>query len=196
MSLDRAEQDALHRAVLRGEPTASARVAEALLDPLVVKLRYDWPRTADDVLFEQAADSVMNYLRAPQRYDLSRAALLSYLVMDATGDLRNAYDAGKRRQSVERAGLVELAREQREQADDAYPSDADPADGQLLDHLRTVCDDDQDWHVLVLMLEEVRATDQFARVLGIEHLPATEQRDEVKRRKDRLKKRIERGGLR
>lgn len=196
MSLDRAEQDALHRAILRGEPTASARVAEALLDPLVVRLRYDWPRTADDVLFEQAADSVMNYLRAPQRYDPSRSALLSYLVMDATGDLHNAYDAAKRRQSVERTGLVELAREQREQADDAYPSDADPADGRLLDHLRTVCDDDHDWHVLVLMLEEVRATDQFARVLGIEHLPAAEQRDEVKRRKDRLKKRIERGGLR
>lgn len=46
------------------------------------------------------------------------------------------------------------------------------------------------------MLEEVRDTDQYARVLGIEKLPVGEQRDVVKRRKDRLKKRIERGGLR
>jgi hypothetical protein len=122
--------------------------------------------------------------------------LLSYLLMDATGDLRNAHDAAKRRRAAEQVGRVELAREQRESAEDEYPSDADPSDGRLVGRLRAICDDERDWRVLVLMLEEVRDTDQYARVLGIEQLSVGDQRDAVKRHKDRLKKRIERGGLR
>lgn len=144
MSVDRDQQCVLHRAVLRGEPTAPARVAEALLQPLVDRLRYSWPRTADDVLYERAAESVLNYLKAPQRYDPRQSALLSYLLMDATGDMRNAYDAAKRRRAAEQAGRVELAQAQREGAEDEYPSDADPSDGRLLGRLHAVCDDDQD----------------------------------------------------
>src|SRR5947207_5699669 len=91
MSLDRDQQCVLHRAVLRDEPTP--RLAEALLEPLVDRLRYGWRRTPNDVLYEQAAASVMSYLKPPHRYDPDRSALLSPLYTDATGDLRNVHAA-------------------------------------------------------------------------------------------------------
>ena len=47
---------------------------------------------------------------------------------------------------------------------------------------------------LDLMLGEERRTASFAEALGIGHLSVTEQEAVVKRTKDRIKKRIERGG--
>jgi len=45
---------------------------------------------------------------------------------------------------------------------------------------------------LRMMLEKLRPTAAYARILGIEDLPPAEQRRRVKREKDRLGKRLER----
>jgi hypothetical protein len=47
--------------------------------------------------------------------------------------------------------------------------------------------------VLALMLDGERKTLAFAQALGIDQLPKKEQKAKVKRLKDKLKKRIERG---
>ncbi|HZZ81447.1 MAG TPA: hypothetical protein VFE62_23295, partial [Gemmataceae bacterium] len=46
---------------------------------------------------------------------------------------------------------------------------------------------------LDLMLQDERRTSEFAKVLGLETMPIREQRAQVKRLKDKLKKRLERG---
>jgi hypothetical protein len=47
-----------------------------------------------------------------------------------------------------------------------------------------------------LVLDEERSTQRYARLWGLESLPADDQRREVKRRKDRIKKVLERHGKR
>ena len=195
MALTREQQETLHRAVLRHEPTAPARVAEAMLDDLVRALRARWPKTNEDELYEQAADSVMNYLKAPTRFDPRKSSLSTWLYLDADGDLRNAYDADKRRRARELRTGVALLEGTSEVRGDAYPSD-DPESPVLLARLRELVGDDREWQVLVLMLEEVRDYDQYARVLGVEDLPLAARRREVKRVKDRITKRLIRGGVR
>ncbi len=51
---------------------------------------------------------------------------------------------------------------------------------------------DAESKALELLLDGERKTAVFAEALGIGHLPTTDQRAEVKRVKDKLKKRIQR----
>ena len=54
--------------------------------------------------------------------------------------------------------------------------------------------DPMDLRLLTLILEGERSTERFARILGLCGLPVKEQRRQVKRHKDRIKKRLERYG--
>ena len=60
----------------------------------------------------------------------------------------------------------------------------------------TVSFTSQEAEVLTLMRQGERRTLEFARVLGISELPAEQQRREVKRVKDRIKRRVERAEVR
>ncbi len=63
-----------------------------------------------------------------------------------------------------------------------------PVWAQLRDHLP----DPVDRAIVELMLDNVRDTAVYANVLGIQARPAKEQRADVKRYKDRLRKRLRR----
>ena len=56
-------------------------------------------------------------------------------------------------------------------------------------------DDPKDKEILRLKLDGVRDTGDFARVLSITHLPVAQQREEVKRQKDRIIRFLRRKGL-
>ena len=86
------EQAELHASLVRGDPTASARLFEAhCFSPLVERLTYRWKTLGRQELKDQATDSLIGYVSNPQRYDPQRASLLTYLTLDADGDLKNAY---------------------------------------------------------------------------------------------------------
>lgn len=79
-------QDRLHADVRAGDPTAWSRMFTTLLDSLVDWLGFRWPDLRDsERLHDFAVDSIMSYLRAPDRYDPAQSSLLSYLRMDAHG---------------------------------------------------------------------------------------------------------------
>lgn len=66
-----------------------ARAFELLLEPLKVLLRFQgelesWP-----------IDGLIADLENSARYDLKRSALVTYLVMDADGDIKNAYSSAQ-----------------------------------------------------------------------------------------------------
>ena len=52
-----------------------------------------------------------------------------------------------------------------------------------------------DREVLTLILEGVKDTPSFARVLGLGHLPSDQQRRAVRRHKDRITRFLRRKGL-
>lgn len=149
--------------------------------------------------------SLAGYLTDPERYQPAQGSLLTWLAMDAIGNVRNELASAANRR--ERAGgeIVELQGYERnvlidrgqivpvedEALDAADPYDLPP---QIIEAVRTEASSlrADELAVIELLAEGVRETAAFAAVLGISHLSPFRQRREVKRCKDRLLKRLER----
>jgi RNA polymerase sigma-70 factor, ECF subfamily len=190
--VEREVQDRLHAKVCRGDPTASLRIFEALLDPLIKALRSRWPDSREAERVRDAAiDSIMNYLGAPQKYDPSKASLMSYLQMDASGDLINGYPRLKRERENRTDSDVELGDLLRNSSVDEYPSDRDQAEMSLAE-VREALPDKKDQRAVLLLIEGERSTEAFAEVWGLQKLPPDDRFAEVKRNKDRIKARLRR----
>jgi RNA polymerase sigma-70 factor, ECF subfamily len=203
--VERQIQNDLHQRVLERDPTAKADVFETLLDPLIDSLAFRWPGLrGEDPLRDQAIDSVFNYLAAPERYDPQRCSLLTYLRMDAHGDLINAYRSPQ--QAVQVIPLPEESRgdvrdRQRFRKVDAalISTDSYPSDSPLAGLVRDVIDafpDRRDREIVTLIMQGHRNTEVYAHVLGLSGLSAGEQEKLVNREKDRIRRRLRRIGER
>jgi hypothetical protein len=63
-----------------------------------------------------------------------------------------------------------------------------------LDNYSTILQDPKDIAFVELLQRGERSTAAFAKVLGLDKMPVEVQRKEVKKTKDRIKKRLERSG--
>jgi hypothetical protein len=141
-------------------------------------------------------------MERPTTFDPRRLSLVGYLVMSADGDLRNAIAKSERRRE-DLVGDVELVglrgkKSSREQIE-ASRGDEEKLVAHLdVDRIRPQLErlfpDQADRAALDLLLDRERSTQAFAEVWGLGNLPGDQQRSEVKRRKDRLKKALERLG--
>jgi RNA polymerase sigma-70 factor (ECF subfamily) len=192
VKVEREVQDALHAEVCAGDPTASSRVFTVLLEPLIDWLGFRWRNERDaERVRDFAIDSILGYLEDPQRYDPSQASLLTYLRMDAHGDLLNDHERRQRRGKKEAEATVELAPGGRNSSTDEYPSEREPPEMNL-SVVRDALPDERDRHAVLLMMEQERSTEAFAKVWELTELGAEEQAMEVKRNKDRIKARLRR----
>ena len=196
---------ALHQRLLAGDPIAPSDLAVAYLGYLGRYLRERNPAIDDEFCQTAAEDALMALSKRPQSYDPARATLVAYLRLSAQGDLRNLLARERRHrgrqanlQAVELSGVVG-----KEVGDDTY----DPA--VLVEARESVSEvvrqrlaipagvlqglTPGEITALQLMAEGERRTPPFAEAMGITALPLAQQRHEVKRVKDRLKKRLERG---
>jgi hypothetical protein len=116
----------IHRLLLSDDdPTASAQLARVYLEPVVAHLRAHFPDVRDrDLLWDAAADAILNYAEDPATYDPQKRGLFGYLKMSARGDLLNALDRESRRRNVE----LEVVGGNRLQEDDEeeYLSERNP----------------------------------------------------------------------
>ena len=192
---DRARE--LHARLVNGDRVASEELARVVLPEVAERLGRQWPALAGtDAVHDAAVEVFVAYLRDPHRYDPSRSNLVSWLYMQAHGDLTNDYRSPTRsfhqrrvaplRESVE---SEDFARNLHLVESDNYPSDIER---DALDNALRALDDDRDRRLLALLLDGDTSTEAAADALGIGHLPAEEQRIEVKRNKDRIKARIKR----
>ncbi|MGI8336756.1 hypothetical protein ACRYCC_43015 [Actinomadura scrupuli] len=195
---------ALHHRLLAGDVTASSELFELLGDRLVARLKARWPRLAGtDALHDASVDALIGYLQAPDRYDPTRAALLSWLELAAHRDLAN--DHASPRRTFERAWLVESALsaelgtgegpllEERLAVRDVHPVEESSG---VLSRIREAFPDAVDRELIFLYcIEGERSTKAAAEVLGIGGLPPGEQASEVKRHKDRILHKLRRMGL-
>ena len=134
----------------------------------------------------------MSYLKHPQQYNPEKRGLFGYLVMSADGDLRNAL-AKQRRRSDREISLEEVELERvggNREGENASNLDLSAMIGEI----KNLFENPVDQRVLELIVEGERSTNVFAEALGLSHLPVFERRREVKRHKDRIKKRLERYG--
>lgn len=134
----------------------------------------------------------MSYLKRPEQYDPSKRSLLGFLAMAAEGDLRNALAKIKRRTKIEVS--MENVDLQVPDGNNDVGSALDIDEEQIRGGIQALFPDPLDQSMASLVLEGERSTKAYAQVLGIEGLPLAEQRVEVKRHKDRIKKKLERYG--
>jgi RNA polymerase sigma-70 factor (ECF subfamily) len=190
--VEREVQDRLHADVCAGDPTAPSRVFSVLLEPLIDWLSFRWRNERDaERVRDFAIDSIIGYLESPERYDPARASLLTYLRLDAHGDLLNDHERRQRQRERRAEVAVELEDEARKSSTDEYPSEREEPDLKLSD-VREALPDERDRRALFLMMEEERSTESFAEVWELTDLPPRQQAAEVKRNKDRIKARLRR----
>lgn len=200
------QQQALevHQRLLGGDPTAPLDAAQLLLDPLVNRLRRRWPSQGYLSTCRDAATEVLvTYLQAPDRYDPKLSGLLSWLAMQANGDLTNDYKSPQR--TFERSWTVESAltpegqeSNSSELGDRTPLVDAVPSleVSSVLAAVAKAFPNKRDRELIWLMcVDGERSTDAAADVLGLMELPSAERAAVVKREKDRVMRRMRRLGL-
>jgi hypothetical protein len=183
------------------DPVAPSDLCAAYLTPLVAWLEHTFRHEADCHQRQDAAHrAILDYLKKPQGYDPERSDLAAYLRLAARRDLLNLW-RGEQRHHRQRApwSVVELGQE----AGKYLTEDDDPADALARQEhqerqrarLRelTAAFTEAEQRVLDLMLQGERAHTVFAAALRLGHLESAQQVEEVKRVRDRIKRRLERG---
>ena len=192
--LDDAWYTDIHKRLCEGDLTAFAELAEEVMEALVEKLSHKYPNLPDaDLPAEAVADALMDYSKRPEQFDPTQRGLFGFLVMAAEGDLKNALAKIVRRQKKEiQLEPVEVderggnTRDRTDELDERIDFE------RMRDALDALFDDPKDRAVVRLIMEGERATEVFAQVLELEALPEDQQRTEVKKNKDRVKKRLQR----
>jgi DNA-directed RNA polymerase specialized sigma24 family protein len=185
------------------DPTAPSDFIAAYLDELGGWLIRQFPRADEHLCWQAAEDTLLDLAKQPTNYQPNRLPLRSYLRLSAKRDLLNLLDSQARRdRHHDSMKNVELSPRLRNYLQDAEGDPAelleagpDPAAlalaeralAQILEGLTA-----GERAALELQLAGERATSAYAQALGIIGLSQAEQEREVKRVKDKLKKRIER----
>ena len=195
------EGSALHERLVAGDPTAPADLASTYLDRLIGWLFRHNPGVDPHICATAAEDALLALIKSPASYRREKQSLEGYLRMSASGDLKNLLRSerrhARRRTTLEAVELSLAAGKY------LWDEDSDPAriigqadderQSPLLSGVQETLTREES-QVLELMLEGERRTEVYAAVLGLTNRPILEQRREVKRVKDRLKKRLERAG--
>jgi RNA polymerase sigma factor (sigma-70 family) len=191
----------LHLRLCAFEADAPADACRAYWAPLLGFLAATFPNVDPDARETAAEDALVTYFKKPSAYDPERGDLATYLRVAARGDLWNHLRAEQRHHRGRVAwSVVELDEEAgnvsgREDGPPDQLERAEEAEGcrARLQALRERCTPPEQ-RVLELLLAGEREHRLFAEALGVTERAPAEQVKEVKRVKDRLKKRLERGG--
>jgi RNA polymerase sigma-70 factor (ECF subfamily) len=200
-----------HKRLLGGDRVASEELATLLLRPLVERLEHRWPGWAHtEMLYDAAVDVFLDYVAAPERFDLERKTLLGWLELAAHRDLTNRYRSARQRRAIELVPTSSIGDAERpaiELPPGARPVglarvSPDPADAERLDALdvwrriRHVFPDERERELVwACWVEGERSSDRLAEILGVGHLPVEQRRRRVKDARDVAKRRLRRMGL-
>ncbi len=188
----------IHERLLAGDPTASAELMERVANTILEKLERNYPReklprldseTLKDIFRTACFDGIAGYLKRPAAFDPRKRGLVGYLVMAAEGDLKNALRKFRGQPEAHLDEDVELGVLSGNRSDEREHEARMDLD-RIFDRLFTNAADRR--AAQMMFVEGERSTSAFAEVWGWSNLRIREQRIEVKRAKDRLKKVLER----
>lgn len=195
----------LHELIKSGDDLAFARLCDKYLELTIKKVRnFNWQMHLSDssLITEVVIDSFYGYLYNPDKFNPEKQTLEKFLVIDAEGDLKNAWAKKKRHQ--EKFEVIKNEVEFDEQFGNSETGEIrnlntpsqimidKEADGILNTELNKHFDSVKDIEMANLILAKERDTSVYADVLEITHLNFNEQQQEVKRNKDRIKKVLDR----
>ena len=187
----------LHNRLLSGDPVATEEIFNVAVPELEKHLRIRFPSLAPgvdpDIYLSAVYEALTDYFKNPGKYHPDKSGLMTYLRMAAWRDLQNLL----RKESRHAKGRVSLDSVEfsRSDGNDVSERVAEDLDGRRLieDLKRGMTADER--AVFALMLDGERSSAVAAEAMGVGHLPPREQAREVKRVKDRIKKRVQRGGI-
>ena len=139
----------------------------------------------------------MSYFENPATFNPSKGPLLQFLRISSERDLLNLFEREKRHRVHEGATLVELPVGPPEVSTGA-PDPSTPEDemirqeSPLVSKAIRLVPEPIDQEILKLMMDGVRETPEYARLLNVDDLPSDQQREIVKRNKDRIKRTLQR----
>ena len=171
----------LHDRILAGDPTAPAAVAQEYLC-LAINLEENFPYVDPHIVHACLEDVILGYLKSPDKFDPNKGTLGGYLRMAAYGDIQNEYQklsryAKKINENVELEG---------------FEAEQKVTRTQIRTKVMEILSDPTDLEVFERMADGKRDTGDFASLLGLNNLPPTDQRREVKKVKDRILKKLKR----
>ena len=146
-------------------------------------------------------DAVLNYLDNPAQFEKKKKTLLRYLLMSAKGDLLNTIKPSKLDENSTHLNEdVEFGDSFTEETIEGHVASAkidveievENRMSSVHSRINELFPEQKDREFVVMMMNGVRDTEEFAKILGIEQLNSSQQRDIVKRHKDRIKKVITR----
>lgn len=189
----------LHQLLLDGDLTASSQIAEIFMPLVIEQLRRGYPQLHDPDLIDSAViDTLINYFARPEQYDPTKLPLVGFLRMAANGDLLNLLRRSRKEiKGLNSGKIVELdasTMEHEVEIPDEVDLEADTLNqySPVWEWLPRLLPDPIDQEIVLLMLEGIRETDAYAEVLGISDHRPEEQATVVKRKKDQLKKKLQR----
>jgi len=178
----------LHQRLVQGDRVAPALLFQLLLEPLSREMKGDFPRTDPHLFCDGITDALLDLCSRPGQFDPARGVPLDrFLVQASWRNIRDLLRTEKRRKAREEKfaqgsadNVVALPRV-------VANTEETAATLQQQNHdLMNLLLNPIDRKILELKLAGIRATGEFAKVMGIEHLPAAQQRQEVKRAKNRI----------
>jgi hypothetical protein len=193
MSFDPAALVAIHCRLLEGDPTASADLFELLYGPLIghaIKKHAAFGMDQDRAR-DLAVGVLASIVERPNLFDPQKGSLFGFLCMMVDGDAQNAGrdEANRHKKFSQFAVEVEQVRGNFYMTSPEIRLDAERI---LSEYGAEIVVEAGDQEVLRLILEEGRNYEAYAVALGISHLPPKQMRAEIKRRKDRIEKRLRR----
>jgi RNA polymerase sigma-70 factor, ECF subfamily len=187
-------ESVLHERLLNRDKAAPADVYKTFADRIIKVLRYDYPWCEKDMAHDAMIDAIMVYLKAPDKYDVGKGALFSYLIQVAKNklvDRKKSLDASQKRdQKFFESRVEDPGRNPKEEMEDFVEAKRlltrFLASGKLksareVEHLR-------------LLLCGEGSTQLVASTLGFEPMSWEKLQQEVKRQRDRILKALERFG--
>ena len=188
----------LHTRIMAADITAQAELAVLVLPILTKRLNNKFPTIFDPDLIDTAVtDALLNYFARPDYYQAHKQSLIGYLLMSAMGDLLNYLKPKKvDENSTHLTEDVELWDSYSEKPiGGSVVVDDTNVEEEALVRLSPVISQIQelfpalkDQQLVAMMMDGIRETEEYAKVLGIEHLSSSEQKAVVKNHKDRIKK--------
>ncbi len=180
----------LHDRVLNGDQLALEAIAQYSTQALHRQLRRAFRHVDADVLQDAAVDAFMDYARCPRRFHSSRFKSLDrFLYTSAWRNVADSLTADARRRRREARFVRETA------FHDGSPKFTDQSVGigsNTTPWLLDVATDDSERQALKRWLLGERRTGPLAQSLCFDGLPVPAQRREVKKFKDRIRKRLAR----
>ncbi len=194
----------LHRRLLsRNDDTASAELFVRYCIVLDGRLRanFEFFQMTDEDISDAITTAWLEYTDRPERYKPEGQSLRNFLYTRAKSRLKDMRRKVRKELDFENSDdeFVEVSREFTDNIVEGSSKLEDRVldcivNDELWQKIQELVPDEQDLKIVRLMLDDVRETSAYVTLLKIGHLPENEQRKQVKRVKDRLKKRLQRAG--